>query len=1751
MKKTVKDRMLQWLKRAASKCRLLTYPAVIVMVIFLSIYHTFKAIFTEEKYHKTRRRVAGGVTMAVLVLAFVVWPSFAEENLENPEQMVEEVQETEEPLVTPETTVVPIEPTDEPESTEEPDSTTPPTDEEEDEGETEGATPAPEGDLESATETPQGEEGDDDSPNPVLSQSNISRSRSVSRTITEESLSTPTVTKSEDLTYTYKEIPEDAYVSVEVNKDEYDQDNEIPSYQWYLDDEKIDDATRARYKVPTNLGVGEHVYKCVVTMLAIEDTSVSKEVSSSTIKVTIEKANPSLEDFSYNIKSTLYYNGKDQTPTVQVKEGIQGMGNVRILCLQEEAPVIVKECGEYELKLVVDSTGTNYNSARMPLGNVTVVSIGKPSRTFTVNGEKGNKLGNVQWYKSDVSVEAPKGYTLGKEETGDYTEKMTFTTEKGYSSFSVYYKDNNTGGIWGTDTVPAIGIDKTSPEAELKAGGTSVSLVHFFQTNQTITLEATDNISDSGDLEYYMYVSKNNPVSGDLSKVAWAEKTSVTVDDATQYYVYGKVVDEAGNITYVSSEGIVIDAEAPHILCGGNPLKDNLTYTADEKTFSVEDENLSSITYQPAGGQVVSVDVEETNSFTLKSPETEGDSTVYTIVAKDKAQNETTKQVTLVNPVPDCNIATMDFGSLTYGYETDGLAKAPSITRTNGNNVSDLYFEKVMVVPDSEGEENFTAELNGAGGFTVTPKSGLHVGTYRNVVRVDYKGISDEEATKDSTTKFVCELTVTRATVHATYKGHTAYYHTIPDFTSYVEVNEEELKNNDTLEELKKEDDFSDALVVEYKEENGQNKRAMETDAGIKPVGGYSRDYEIVPVTGTMTVTRRNATKNVEYYLNGTEGTDGWFTSDVAVGAGGIGTGAPEGYLVGNSENAIASAILPVSVTETNGETAGQDVTFYVMNKSTGEIFYPVTETVKIDKTAPFLADGQGISIATNLWRAFWNTITFEQYFNDTMAVTISGSDALSGLDEDTGISYYVSSEALTEDEVKNVSWSEGSHFSLEPDDLETKIVYARIMDRAGLSLYISSNGMVFDNKVPAIEVVKDGEEYITEQKEITVSDSNLIETTLYEGTDTTASGTAVAVENFQSNLTIDCPEKGSKTYTVVAKDSANNLAEKSFTITKPIYDITANRITLKDEIYGYAVTPASEVTWKNTEKANADATISQVTVSDTRHFEVVEKEGHYYVAAKKGLDAGKYSTDVFLTYNNEKIAETTAIVTIQKATLTAKYKGQNIYFHMTPDMEQAVEVTGFVNGENEETAAGYVAPTVTMKGTAQETDILIPAGGKADNYEFVYEKGVLIVNRRKAVRGADGQYDITGKISDTGWYISDITITPKAGFVLVDNEEGIEPKENIVLTEDTGNGKETFFVMNENTGEIYEQSVFEYRKDIETPVIQGVKDGETYVVNSQKVTIQDDYLASVTVNGASQEIKEGTSEFVLSADQVNTVYVLVVTDYAGNVNSASIVLKQPAELEQPEDDNTDTEDVPSADEATPSPTPTSSPENTGTVKKKVTVVEGAPKTAITTKTAQMMASVLSEGEQLAVQQGSSADVELRVQNIDGTVSQEDKELIISNLGGYSVGEYLDITLWKTVGSSTAKKVHDTNKAIAVTITVPENLRNKDSSKTRTYAILRVHNGVVSILPDKDSVESTVTFNTDRFSTYVLAYKDTVKKSNGSTGSSGSGTSSSGSNILSSMPDMGDHAPITLCVIIFVAAFLGIVTVIVVRKKCS
>jgi len=142
-----------------------------------------------------------------------------------------------------------------------------------------------------------------------------------------------------------------------------------------------------------------------------------------------------------------------------------------------------------------------------------------------------------------------------------------------------------------------------------------------------------------------------------------------------------------------------------------------------------------------------------------------------------------------------------------------------------------------------------------------------------------------------------------------------------------------------------------------------------------------------------------------------------------------------------------------------------------------------------------------------------------------------------------------------------------------------------------------------------------------------------------------------------------------------------------------------------------------------------------------------------------------------------------------------------------------------------------------------------------------------------------------------------------------------------------------------------------------------------------------------------------------------------------------------------------------------------------------------APKTILQGDNDKITGAVLSAEEKTKLASGSKISVNLKVEKI--TPPKADENAINLAINGKKIGLYLDLTLIKTI-DGTASNVTATNTPIRITIDVPESLRKTG----RVFIIMRSHNGVVTTLVDVDTSADTITFETDKFSTYALAYAD-------------------------------------------------------------
>lgn len=151
----------------------------------------------------------------------------------------------------------------------------------------------------------------------------------------------------------------------------------------------------------------------------------------------------------------------------------------------------------------------------------------------------------------------------------------------------------------------------------------------------------------------------------------------------------------------------------------------------------------------------------------------------------------------------------------------------------------------------------------------------------------------------------------------------------------------------------------------------------------------------------------------------------------------------------------------------------------------------------------------------------------------------------------------------------------------------------------------------------------------------------------------------------------------------------------------------------------------------------------------------------------------------------------------------------------------------------------------------------------------------------------------------------------------------------------------------------------------------------------------------------------------------------------------------------------------------------------------------------------------LTDEEILKIENGEDISVYLEVENSDDTVDDGDKTAAEDALtANMKVGMYLNINLLKKIGNNNPTAITETEQPITITFVVPDKLINTDTSKTRTYKIIRVHNGTATVLNCSfNPATKTASFETDKFSSYAIAYVDTIDRDNnsGSTGGNSSG----------------------------------------------
>lgn len=199
----------------------------------------------------------------------------------------------------------------------------------------------------------------------------------------------------------------------------------------------------------------------------------------------------------------------------------------------------------------------------------------------------------------------------------------------------------------------------------------------------------------------------------------------------------------------------------------------------------------------------------------------------------------------------------------------------------------------------------------------------------------------------------------------------------------------------------------------------------------------------------------------------------------------------------------------------------------------------------------------------------------------------------------------------------------------------------------------------------------------------------------------------------------------------------------------------------------------------------------------------------------------------------------------------------------------------------------------------------------------------------------------------------------------------------------------------------------------------------------------------------------------------------------------------------------------------------------------------------------------ITSEEIASIENGASMEVVLVVKDGTATVSASSRIRLEQAAGEYNIGQYLDISLIKyltvngQMGDGTM--ITTTSGMITVSVKIPDSMINTDKNVERSYIVLRNHEGNVQILDSRyDADNQTLTFQTNQFSDYAIAYKD-VKKSgqmgeDDSNGTKKDAATGNASTAISS-PRTGDTTDLSWYVIAVIASATVIVGWLILRKK--
>lgn len=245
-----------------------------------------------------------------------------------------------------------------------------------------------------------------------------------------------------------------------------------------------------------------------------------------------------------------------------------------------EAPTLIKET-DYEVsyannkdKGTATVTITGKGNYEGQISANFTIAVGDFTGTISYNGST-EETAKAAHYSSPVQIGTESGYTISADLEGTYATTYSFDSEKdGSIKKTLYFRKTSTSETYKTDVT--VNFDKTLPTGTIQIGAKTwqklletITFGRYKVDSSVITITGKDTKKDgisSGVATIEYLISEEQLTAEKLKAKTFTEYNDSSKPSLTNnknQIVYARITDKAGNICYISSDGLIIDTIAP------------------------------------------------------------------------------------------------------------------------------------------------------------------------------------------------------------------------------------------------------------------------------------------------------------------------------------------------------------------------------------------------------------------------------------------------------------------------------------------------------------------------------------------------------------------------------------------------------------------------------------------------------------------------------------------------------------------------------------------------------------------------------------------------------------------------------------------------------------------------------------------------------------------------------------------------------------------------------------------------------------------------------------------------------------------------------------------------------------------------------------------------------------------------------------------------------------------------------------